>query len=430
MNNKIPNNYESFKFQPDLKKGSDDLAKPEKDQPVFKNEPAPLKPLNVQPDIKSEPEITKPEKVQPVLKKETDDKIGFKTGFFSAFLNKLRFAKSVKKAESPSDKKTQPHVSFFEKHNITPQFLKSFINKLHLDKLRKKEKSPTAKNAESGTSRIKTILDKYNLPPQFILSGLLVIASITIYFLIVSPLESKNLNLKNELNNKASKLEQYSINGRKIHNDKWVKFKEQEIEIIKNELQICNQILADRDKVIEKNFTDINGNEITDSSLWKKSYIKETSEQMNLLKYNGIEANMTELSFKVFGQQLPLQDEINTEQKRFWIQAELINLLIKNRRFVKSFLGLSFRDTIDSALPILEELYTPIPFILKIKIELPDLLYFIREMLNSGLNFYIENIDINSMERIDPNPIKNSNIFNNVIIYAYAIDFKTPEKAE
>lgn len=309
------------------------------------------------------------------------------------------------------------------------QFKDIISNKLKPGRLSFMKSRTRTKGSQSPASNkilpgISHIINKYKLSSPFIISGAILFVSIVIYLVLAMPLKSKNEQLKDELANKASEFERYIKMGKNIYNTNWIEAKGQEIDLVEKELQACREFLAKRDAPIEKVFTDITGDPIKDEALWKNVYTRKTDALLRLLRQSRFEIDKDALSFKSWGNKLPSGDEIAVEQKRFWIQDEIINIIIKNRALIRGFGGLKFRETPQTANLLPQALITTIPFTLESELEPEKIFYLINDILNSGLNFYIETINIESTGRTDDLSNKTLHILDKVTIDAYALDYK------
>lgn len=311
------------------------------------------------------------------------------------------------------------------------QFLKNIIsNKLRPGRLSfmksrtKGLQSLTSNKIPPGISHIINLFDKYKQSSPFIISGVILFVSIVIWFVLAIPFRSKNEQLRDELANKVSEFERYTGMRKDIYNTRWIEAKDREIDLVEKELQACREFLAKRDAPIEKVFTDIAGERIKDEALWKDVYIRKTDALLRLLRQNRFEIDKDDLSFKSWGNKLPLLDEISIEQKRFWIQDEIINIIIKNRALIRGFGGLRFRETPQTANLLPQALITTIPFTLESELEPEKIFYLINDILNSGLNFYIETINIESTGRMGDVSNNTLHILDKVTIDAYALDYK------
>lgn len=296
-------------------------------------------------------------------------------------------------------------------------------------KKKKKKKKSVPRTMPASLLRIKNLMEKYKLFSLFALSGLLILASVIIYFIMVTPLKKKNNEIKALLNDKVEKLEKFNRKGREIENDKKIKAKEEEIKLVEEEIRSCEDILRNKDTSIEKMFVDENGDEIIDEALWKEYYIEKVNELIEALRFNGFNIETEIASFKTWENKLPSRDEINVQQKRFWIQNEIINIINKNSIAVKTFRGLRFRDK--TVMEMTESaIYSPIPFTLQVEIEHSSLIDFIRKILNAEIIFFIETVNIDFDKDFTTGFNGAEGVFGNLEINCYALDFTVTDKAE
>ena len=94
------------------------------------------------------------------------------------------------------------------------QFLENIISKLPFNK--NKDNASASNEDRSSSAANINFFAKYNISMQFVISGICIVASIAIYFIFVSPLKSKNIELKNDLNAKVEKLERFVRKGKNI----------------------------------------------------------------------------------------------------------------------------------------------------------------------------------------------------------------------
>lgn len=312
--------------------------------------------------------------------------------------------------------------------DTTPQKQKkssySFFNKTRKDAKPKGANSIASKRSYPGLAPFSKLLNKYKISLSFLLSGLLIIAAIVLYFILIFPLKSEISKSSEELDRKVTQLEKFYRKGRKINNLKSIKVKKEEIEYIENEIDSSKEIFLKKDKILEDIFIHVSGEEISDEALWKNTYLKKTSDLIEMLRSNGINADLQKLSFKTWQQVLPSWEEIKVCQKKFWIQNEIINTIVKSES-VNNLRSLTFHDKALSPIALSNPNYKPIPFTLNVDMEHTDLFNLIRLLLNSKLMFFIETININFQDNDERDldfSIENK-ILDNVIINAYTIDF-------
>ncbi|MGR3319747.1 MAG: hypothetical protein ACUZ8O_14870 [Candidatus Anammoxibacter sp.] len=302
--------------------------------------------------------------------------------------------------------------------------INNLISKLKLGFTKNKTKPAVSKETHTSGSVITKFISKYSIPPEFAISGVCVIVSIIIYFVLLSPLRAENRELKSDLNSKAEKLERYSRKGKNIYSEKRIKSKEQSITLIENELNMCKEIMLDRDMMIEKVFVDINGEQIKDEALCKDYYNRKCNDLLGFCKRNGFNITRDSIGFKNWNSKLPTLDEIAVEQKKLLIQSDIIKIVVKNRSFIRGFDNLTFEDSLLLKNDLPSNLVTPIQFSLKLQIEYPKILYFISDILNSGLNIFIGLVNIETDNNTTYQPDKLIDATYTVTLHAYAMDFK------
>ncbi|MGR3218734.1 MAG: hypothetical protein ACUZ8H_02810 [Candidatus Anammoxibacter sp.] len=278
------------------------------------------------------------------------------------------------------------------------------------------------KETDTSVSAITKLLSKYKIAPEFAISGVCIITSVIVCFVLLSPLKSKNIELKSDLSSKAEKLERYSEKGEKIFNDKRIKSKEREITLIKNEINMCKEIMRDRDRAIEKVFEDINGTQIKDEALCKDYYNKKCNELLEFAKRNGFAVTRDSIGFKNWSNKLPTSAEILAEQKRLLVQSDIIKIIVRNRAIIRRFDYLELATQPEPKNKRLStDLFKVITFKLKLEIEQSKILYLISDILNSGLNFFIELVTLENNKDYEPGELTDA--VYTIQIYAYAMDF-------
>ena len=345
------------------------------------------------------------------------------------FFKNFKFTKTTK---TKTDKVQTIKAETLTAENINKEnkqkahLLKNLISKVHIPNLMRQKDLSThsvPKEKPKRVSRINIFLENHNLSPQFVISGILVLVSIAIYFTLFTPIKSKNEKLRESLKLKAEKLEQYRNKGKRIVNKKIINAKEQEITLLANELNVCKDLLANKDKIIEKVFTTTNNEEIKDEALWKGYYIKSCNNLITLLNHNKYEADSGKIDFKIWNQKLPSVSEISTEQKRFWIQDEIINIILKNKPYITKFHSIKFDDKPKFTNKSLQKLFKPIPFVLELDMEQSKILYLISDFLNSDLNYVIETASFESDKTENYQRGKPVNTIYKITINAYVMDF-------
>ncbi len=288
----------------------------------------------------------------------------------------------------------------------------------------KEENSTNNKRTFPGLEPFLKLLNKYRISLSFLLSGFLIITSITLYFILIFPLKSEISKSSEDLSRKITQLEKFYRKGRKINNTKSINVKKEEIAFIESEIKSTKDIFINKDNILEDIFIHVSGENISDEALWKNTYLEKTTDLKELLRNNGINADLERLSFKTWNQVLPSWEEIKIQQKKFWIQNELINTIVESKS-VNNLRSLTFRDKPLSAIALSNSNYKPIPFTINIDIDHTDLFNLIRLLLNSDLIFFIETININFAENkeISLDSRFENKISDNVTISAYTIDF-------
>ncbi len=334
----------------------------------------------------------------------------------------FKFKTDKKEEEEPPKEETGKNADSKLQSIKNLIFGKLGLNKLAGSKAAKTDGDETAKKSKFQDSKIGQFINKYKIPLPFMISALLCLASIGLYFVLVAPLQSKNAKLTADIIKKAAEFDKYYRKGKKINSQKWIDAKINEIENGKNEQQACNDIFAGKDDAIEMVFRDEEGNEIKDAALWKNRHAEETAVLISDLNSNGFETEKAGY-FKKWHKTLPTEDEIKTEQKRFWIQREFINIIKKNRKFIRKINTLKLRKKTDLDVSPLADIFNPAPFIFSVEMMPSKLLYLIRDIINSKLSFYIESINIQSYNSSSKSGINKPDNFSVVTIKGYAIDF-------
>ena len=266
------------------------------------------------------------------------------------------------------------------------------------------------------------IFAKYNFSVELVISSICIVFSIVLFFLFFQTLKSKNMVLKDDLSSKISTLNRLQRKGRGVYNEKWIQAKEEDIKYCKSELSACKEILMDRDRKLEKVFVDVNDIEVTDEALWKRHYRERCNYIRDLLDINDVNVNEKSFNLKTWDFELPTIEEIATEQKRFWIQNEIVNIIIKNKYAINEFYYLNFKDK-----PLVEnkstsKLFNAIPIKLQLKIENTRILYLISDILGSDLNIFIESVKVEMNKNVNNHLAENTEPYI-VTLDAYVMDF-------
>ncbi len=313
------------------------------------------------------------------------------------------------------DESKQPANDIKKKSNISRR-LNGISDKLSSFKLSRNE------NKEKKMSFITKVLAKYNFSVELIISSMCIIISIVFFFLFLQPLKSQNITLENDLNNKVEALNRLHRKGKNIYNEKWIKAKEEDINYFNDELSASKEFLKERDIMIERVFVDINDLEVKDEALWKRHYRERSNYLQELLASNDVSINEKNFNLKTWDLRLPTTDEISAEQKRFWIQNEVVNIIIKNNHAISEFYYLNFKDK-----PLVEnkstaKLFSAIPISLKLEIENTMVLYVISDILGSDLNFFIESVKLEQNEDENRRLVENTKPYI-LTLEAYVMDF-------
>ena len=210
--------------------------------------------------------------------------------------------------------------------------------------------------------------------------------------------------------------------GKNIYNEKWIKAKEEDINYFNDELSASKEFLKERDIKLERVFVDSNDIEVKDEALWKRHYRERSNYIHELLASNDVSINEKNFNLKTWDLKLPTTEEIFAEQKRFWIQNEVVNIIIKNKHAISEFYYLNFKDKPLVENKLTTNLFRAIPISLKLEIENTMILYLISDILGSDLNFFIESV------KLEQNKDENRRLVENTKPYiltleAYVMDF-------
>ena len=277
-------------------------------------------------------------------------------------------------------------------------------------------------NKEDKNSLITNIRAKYNFPVELIVSSVCIIVSLVLFFLIFQPLKSQNIAMEDDLNNKINTLNRLHKKGKGIYNEKWIRTKEDDIEYCKNQLSACKEILKERDKKLEKIFVDVNDIEVTDEALWKRYYRKRCNYLRELLDLNDVNINEKSFDLKTWDFELPTTEEIASEQKRFWIQNEIVDIIIKNKHAINEFHYLNFKDKPQVINKLTSKLFKAIPIEMKLEIVDARVLYLISDILGSDLNFFIESLKVEMDKDVNSHLVESTKPYI-VTLNAYVMDF-------
>lgn len=293
--------------------------------------------------------------------------------------------------------------------------------KQHTTELRQEE-GETATG--TGKSFIKDFTTRYNQQWQLVVSFIVLAISIAIYLTYSETLRLDNARLKDELRTSADALERYRIMGRKIINENVINAKDKAIKLANDNLAACNKILANRDYMIERSFTDVDGNRITDRALWKWYYMETSDGMIERLKRHGFDISKDDMSLAQWGDNLPTRDEIARNQKLCWIQGDIAEIVIRNRASVTDIYNLRFTDKPLTDYNLQRDIFTPIAFNLRVRVVQSMLLYLLSDLLKSEMNYFIEVVNLDAAGGNQPyQPTKADESFYTVEIYAYSMDF-------
>ncbi|MCP4266845.1 MAG: hypothetical protein GY777_14955 [Candidatus Brocadiaceae bacterium] len=234
----------------------------------------------------------------------------------------------------------------------------------------------------------------------FVVGG--VIFVIAFYFSIVIPFRSRNIEKMKVLKNVLSQLERYKTRGINIHNEKWIKEEKSKLEAISSAQTEYKLFYKKRTDHLEKIFDTVYGEEIKDEALWENRYIQEVNVLLGKIKKRHISLSENALPFKRWKLEIPTWEEIDQEQKRFWVTEELINILLKEELHAGSLDSINFEkeEVSTSSHP---ESYDVIPFTLKASMDVESLLFLINNILKSKICFEIKTISISGeLYRLQP----------------------------
>ena len=266
----------------------------------------------------------------------------------------------------------------------------------------------------------------------WIVIGGAIVVMISVYFIFANRYRIENSKQIMAIDNLLAQLNIYERKGSKTINKKWIETEKTKLEKIKEDQLLQIELLKERDHHIEKFFGADQEVDIKDVALWKNRYIRKANLLFNNLAERNILVNEGALPFKEWGGEIPAWDEIVVEQKKFWIAEELINIIQKEDLNISNIEGIKFRQDGFSSGIADSELYDTIPFTVKISIDIENILFLINELTKSKICFEIESVNIigklgksRLLELSEKTvPILHDTVVN-VIIKAYAVDFKT-----
>ncbi len=230
-----------------------------------------------------------------------------------------------------------------------------------------------------------------------------VIFVIAFYFSIASPFRSRNIEKIKGLEGVLTKLERYETRGINIHNKRWIKDEKAKLEAISNIQSEYKLFYKERDNHLEKIFDTVYGEEIKDEALWENRYVQEVNVLLGKIKKQHISLSENALPFKQWKLEIPTWEEIDQEQKRFWITEELINILLTKELHADSLESINFEKKEEDPINAHPGWYDVIPFTLKASIGVESLLFLINEILKSKICFEIKTINISGeLYRLQP----------------------------
>jgi len=261
--------------------------------------------------------------------------------------------------------------------------------------------------------------------------GGIVTVLLFLYIFVAHPYRQKNTRKLEAIENTLSQLKRYEMKGLSIINEEWIKAENVKLEMIRKEKQKNIELLAEKDLFLEKIFGSENEGEIKDVALWKSRYIQRVRLLRNSLKKSNISLSAGALSFKEWGDEIPAWDSIVKEQKKFWIEEELLNIMKNEELKIHNIISIRFSQG-DLSPGMGNDFYDIIPCTISVSMEIEQVLFFIHELLRSKLCFEIDTVDIEgklknmrtlSVSADAGNSISGSTV--NITINTHVIDFKT-----
>jgi len=239
------------------------------------------------------------------------------------------------------------------------------------------------------------------------------------FFVFNYPLLKKREKMFKNLEDLSAMLKTYSLR-KNLYNNTWITAKKHEAEMYDKETEVCHNVLKEMDTSLEAIFlikTPEGGLiEVRDEALWKNEYVKRISALLTRLRESEIVFHESALPFHDWGAKIPVWDSILPEQKRFWILESLVDIILQDTGVIQ-LQGISFRDSPHNIDAVYERLYFAIPFTIAVELEARRLQFLLHELLKPKIPFVIECVDIESTNK--------ANHSIDVIIDAYAIDYKT-----
>ena len=275
----------------------------------------------------------------------------------------------------------------------------------------------------------------------WIFTGIAFLVLMTLLFACISPLSNRFNKSYSELDDLLTVLEKYALK-KDFHNDKWVASKKREATLYDKEIEKCKAILKGKDEMLESGFSIEDPQKgpvkVEDVALWKREYLKKVSVLLAKLEANNIATSEGALPFQTWGSDIPTRDTILPAQKRFRILETIANIAMNNGGITR-LKKITFRESPYTYDPSFAQLYTVIPFTIKIELRAERIKFLLHEILKSDIPFVLEGITISGTGKIfNPSPLMESeyimikdtndhqsNPIIDVTIDAYVIDYKT-----
>lgn len=281
--------------------------------------------------------------------------------------------------------------------------------------------------------RLKTIFT--GLYSFWIYVSVVFLMLIILFFVFVYPSSKVYVKAYKDSEDIASVIERYGYR-KDLYNEKWIASKKLESEIYDKEIEKCKYFLKEKDSCLEAVFMIEEPEKglvkINDEAIWKNEYLKAVSALLEKLKANNIGLEQGALPFDSWGADIPTWETIKTVQKKFWIIESLASIAIGNNG-VTEIDKIAFRESSNTYDPKFAEIYTAIPFNIKIKLQADYIKSFLSKILSSEIPYVIENISILGTDK-GINPAETTKGKDNtqlpipiisVTIDAYALDYKT-----
>ena len=258
---------------------------------------------------------------------------------------------------------------------------------------------------------------------------------VIIFFVFVYPYSKVYVKAYKDSEDMANVMERYGYR-KDLYNEKWTASKKLESEIYDKEIEKCKYFLKEKDSRLEAFFMIEEPEKglvkINDEAIWKNAYLRAVSALLEKFKATNIRLEQEALPFDSWGADIPTWETIKTVQKKFWIIESLANIAIGNNG-VTEIDKIVFRESSNTYDPKLAEIYTTIPFNIKIKLQADYIKSFLSKILSSEIPYVIENISILGTDK-SINPAETTKGKDNtqlpipiisVTIDAYAMDYKT-----